>query len=123
MAPEGLDVLAQRGDLERMAGGDDGHRTVLDTGRHRLEAGRLDQADHLLRQRGRGHVDLADRLAEQRIAHRAADDARLLAGAVERGEQVAQRRLLEPWGIDATADLGHLVSPGTNRPSSVWAGT
>src|SRR5262249_35955608 len=62
-------------------------------------------------------------LADERIAHRPADDAGLLAAALERGEKVAQRRLSQPSGIEAAPRLRHFVSPGTNWPSSIWAGT
>ena len=75
------------------------------------------------RQRGGGNVDFAKRLGQQRVAHRAADDPRLLAGAVEHGQQILERRLLQPRGVEARQDLRHLVSPGTNRPSSIRAGT
>ena len=70
-------------------------------------------AHHLGRQRGGGDVDVAERHAEQRVAHRAADDARLLAVAVEHGEQIRQAGRLQPFGIEPTRDLCHLVSPGT----------
>ncbi len=122
MASERLDVFAQGRDLERPPSGDDGDGAVLDAGGHRLEAGGLDPADHFVRMRGGGDVDVAERLAEQRIAHRAADHARLLAGAVERAEKIAKRRRSQPCGIEAAQDLRHLVSPGTNWPSSIWAG-
>ena len=56
-------------------------------------------ADHFRRQRGGGDVDFADRHAEERIAHRAADHARLLAVAVEHGQQPRQRLLPQPSGI------------------------
>jgi hypothetical protein len=123
MAPERLDVFAQGCDFERPPGGDDGHGAVLDAGGHRLEARRLDPADHFGREHGGGDVDVAVRLADERIAHRAADDAGLLAIAVERGEKVAQRRLSQPRGIESAPRLRHFVSPGTNWPSSIWAGT
>src|SRR5262249_44661228 len=125
MAPEGLDVFAQGGDFEWPPGGDDGHGAVLDAGGHGLEACRLDSADHFRRQHGGGDVDVAVRLADERIAHPAADNAGLLAlaVAVERGAKVTQRRLSQPCGIEAAPPLRHLVSPGTNWPSSIWAGT
>ena len=73
----------KRRDFERPAVDHDGDGAVLDAGRHRLEARRGCAPDHLLRDRGGGDVEFADRLAEQRIPHRAADHARLLAVAVE----------------------------------------
>ena len=42
---------------------------------------------------------------------------------IERGENIAQRRLSQPGGIEAAPRLRHFVSPGTNWPSSIWAGT
>jgi hypothetical protein len=120
---ERLHILAQGGDFERPPGGNDRHSAVLDTGRHRLEACRLDPADHLARQRGGGDVSIAVWLAEQRVAHCAADDASLLAFTVKRGEDVAQWRLTQPSGIQPALCLRHFVPPGTKRPSSVWAGT
>ncbi len=124
VAAEGLDILAQRGDLERTAVHDHRDGAVLDPGRHRLEAGCLDAADHLGGQRRRGDVDVAVRLAEQRVAHRAADHARLLAVAIEHREQARERLLTQPWSIEPARRVGHLVCPGTNTPSSpIWAGT
>ena len=124
MAAEGLDVLAQRRHLERMTVDDHRHGAVLDPGRHRLEAGGLDAADHLVGHRRGGDVDVAVRLAQQRVAHRAADDARLLAVAAEHGEELRERLLTQPSSIQPARRFGHLVCPGTNTPSSsTWAGT
>ena len=102
---------------------------MLDAGRHRLEAGGLHAAHDLLRHRGGGDVDLVRRQAEQRVAHRAADHARLLAVAVEHGEQPRQRaggkpRLVE-LAIGAAFVPRHylFVLPGTNLPFSICAGT
>ena len=129
VAAIGLHVLAQRGDLERMLVDDHGDGAVLDAGRHRLEAGGLHAAHHLLRHRGGGDVDLVDRHVDQRIAHRAADHARFLAVAIEHGEQTRQRAAGEPGRV-AQAAIGaaglrrrHLVCPGTNLPFSICAGT
>ena len=81
-------------------------------------------AHHLVGQRGGGDVDVAERLAEQRVAHRAADDARLLAVAVEHREQRARAAPLAASGIDARRGAScHCVSPGTSSPFSMWAGT
>jgi hypothetical protein len=55
---------------------------VRDPRRHRLEARRRDAPDDLVRHSRGGDVMLVHRLAEQRIAHGAADHARLLAVAV-----------------------------------------
>ena len=62
----------------------------------------------------------------QRIAHRAADHARLLAVAVEHAEQARQRARAQPRraGEPARGRAGrHLVCPGTNLPFSICAGT
>ena len=91
VAAIGLDVLPQRGHLERLAVDDDRDRAVLDAGGHRLEAGRLDAAHDFVRHRRGRHVDLMRRHAEQRVAHRAADHARFLAVAIEHAEQARQR--------------------------------
>jgi hypothetical protein len=60
------------------------------------------------------------RLAQDGVAHRPADDTRLLAGRVEHGEEIAQRRLSQPGDVEASRQF---VLPGTNWPSSMWAGT
>ena len=122
VAAEGLDVLAQRRHLERPAL--DHHRdgAVVDAGRHRLEAGGRGAAHHLRRQRRGRDIDVAQRHAEQRVAHRAADDARLLAVAVERREQVRERGLAQP-GRRSLVDAGHFIVPGTSLPFSICAGT
>ena len=123
VAAEGFDVLAQGGDLERLLGGDDGDGAVLDAGRHRLEARRLHPANHLLGDGGGGDVDVAVRLADERVADGAADDAGLLAVAVEHGEQIGERRFPQPRRIEAARRVSHFVSPGTKLPSlSKWAG-
>ena len=126
LAAEGLDVLAQRRHLERTAVDHRRDGAVLDAGRHRLVAGGLDAAHDLLRHRGGRDVDLADLLPEQRVAHRAADHARLLAVAVEQRQQLAKRPVVEPWGVIERAAVRHFVFrrlPGTNLPSCTCAGT
>ena len=103
-----------------MAVGHDRDGAVLDAGRHRLEAGGLDAAHDLVRQRGGGDVDVAERLVQQRVAHRATDDARLLAVAVEHRQQARRRPLAQPGSIEPTRRRRHFglgtVLPGTNLP-------
>ena len=86
LAAEGLDILAQGRDLERLRVDDQRDGAMLDAGRHALDAGEPGAADHLVRQRGGGDIDIADRKLQQRIADRAADDARLLAVAVQQSQ-------------------------------------
>ena len=122
MSPECFHIFAERGDLERPAGGNDGDGAMLDTSRHGLEAGLLNTAHDFLWKRRRGDIDVAVRFAEQRVAHGTADDASLLAARVEHCEQSGKRRLLQPFGLEVPRHVGHLVSPGTNWPSSIRAG-
>ena len=106
---------------------------MLDPGRHRLEAGELGTARHLVRNSGRGEIDLRDRQAHQRVAHGAADDARLFSVAIQRVEHfrdvtVAEQRL--EGGARPCADAvrrhgfaaGASKPPGTRRPFSICAG-
>jgi len=126
VAPEGLDVLAQGRHLEPFMIDHDGDGAVLDAGGHRLEAGRLRAPHHFVRQRRGGEVDFASRLADQNVAHGAADDAGLLAVAIEHVHQLAERAACEPRRVgdaDRLAPSRHFDSPGTNFPSSTWAGT
>ena len=51
------------------------HRAVLDAGRHGLQPRGLQRRGHLVRRQRGGDVDVADRLAEQGVAHAAADDS------------------------------------------------
>ena len=88
-----------------------------------LPAGRLDAAHHLLRQRRRRHVDLVDRQIQQGVAHRAADDARFFAVAIEKREQARDLALLEPGRVAQMRVRRHRVVPGTNLPFSICAGT
>ncbi len=84
-----------------------------------LKPAAVGAAHHLLRQRRGGDVDVAMRQAEQRVAHRAADHARLLAVAVEHGEQGARAAVRRSHG---GVEL-HFVVPGTSLPFSICAGT
>ena len=79
-AAEGLDVAAEGRDLERPAVGDHGDGAVREAGRHRLQPGRRGERDHRLRHGVGGDVDVGDRPAEQRVAHAAADEERLVPG-------------------------------------------
>ena len=120
---ERLHVFAQRGDLEWPAGRDDGDGAVLDAGGHRFETRRLDPANHLGWNGSRGDIDVAVGFAEQGIPHCSAHDAGFLAGPIQHPKQIAERRLRQPCGVEATRRRGHLDSPGTNWPSSTRAGT
>ena len=125
VAAEGFDILAQRRHLERPAVDHDRDGAVLDAGRHRLEARGLGATDDLLRDSGGGHVEFKDRLAEQSVSHRAADHARLFAVAIEHLNEARERAFAEPRGIFQQASrLAHRTTrPGTNLPSSTWAGS
>ena len=126
VAAIGLHVLAQRGHLERMFVDDHGDGAVLNSRGHRLEACRAHALDHFVRHGCRGDVDFLDQQSDQRVTHRAADRARLLAVAVEHGQQARQRAALKPGGIGKRArgrTARHLTRPGTNFPFSICAGT
>src|SRR5262249_7841850 len=124
LAPERLDVLAQGRDLEPGAFDHDRARAVLDPGRHRPKP-RGGRAPHyFLRQRGGRDIDLARRQTEQRVAYRAADDARLLAVAIEHRQELRQRILRQPCPLAELYRVGHRrMAPGTNFPFSMCAGT
>ena len=81
---------------------------------------------HHLGRRGRGEIEIAGRLAQQQVAHRAADQPRLLAVAVEQRQRAAsggrlQRRRDRRAGRRAAQ--AHSNRPGTMTPFSRWAGT
>ena len=65
-------------------------------GRHRLVAGRLAAPDRLVGQGRGGDVDIGDRLAEKRVAHRAPGYARLLATFRKYAEHALQMRVRQP---------------------------
>jgi len=96
MAAKRLDILAQGRDLERMTALHQRQGAVVDAGRHAFDASRLGAALNLRRQRRRRHIDVARRQTHQGIAHRAADNSRFLARAVEHAENVAQGGALQP---------------------------
>ena len=129
VAAIGLDVLAQRGDLKRMLVDDDGNRAVLYSRRHRLEAGGRHTLYDFIRHRSGCNVDFRDRHVEQRVSHCPADDARLLAVAIEHRQQARQAASGKP-GRAAQRSIGpssrrwhYFVVPGTNLPFSRCAGT
>ena len=123
LAAKGFDVLAQRRDLDRAVIDDGGNCAVLDAGRNCLAAGRFDAADDLLRHRRGRHVDLGDRKPNQRIAHRAADDARFFAVAIKQREQARDVATFKPRDIAQKRRSRHRFDCGTNLPSSICAGT
>ena len=67
---EGLDILAQGGDLERLPVGNDSNGAVLNASRHRLESCRLDAADDFFRQRRGSDIEIPGWIAEKRVANR-----------------------------------------------------
>ena len=91
LAAEGLGILAQGRDLERLRIDHQRHGAVVDAGRHAFDAGGLGAADHLIGQRRGRDVDIADRNVQQRIADGAADHAGFLAIAVEQSEHARRR--------------------------------
>jgi hypothetical protein len=122
MAAECLDVLAQGRDLERPPLDHDRDRAVVDAGRDRLEGGGGGAPHHLGRQGRGGDIEVARRHAQQRVAHRPADHARLLAVAIEHADEPRERALAEPVAVEASR-ARHCECPGTSLPSSTCAGT
>ena len=119
----GLDILAQRGDLERRAVDYDRDGAVIDPGRHDLEAGPACAPYYLGRLGGRCDVDFNDRHVEQRIAHRAADHAGFFAVTIQNAEQLLRGSFTQPCRVD-TARRHQRIWPGTKLPrSSTCAGT
>ena len=123
LAAEGLDVLAQGRDLERMRVDHQRDGAVVDAGRHALDAGRPGAADDLVRQRRGRDVDVAGRDIEQRVADGAADHAGFLAIAIEQREHARGRTRPEPGRIRQHARLAHFSTPGISLPFSICAGT
>src|SRR5262245_42685699 len=124
VAAVGLDILAQRGHFERLLVDDNRDRAVLDAGRHRLESGGGDALHDFFRNGGGGDIHFRDRYAEQRIAHRPADDARLLAVAVQHGKQPRQRARGKPGIADVesgAAVVRHPEVAAKSRPRTMTA--
>ena len=86
VAPVGVDVLAQGRDLEGVAVEDHGHGAVLDAGGQAFKPAARGARGDICGQSGGGEVDIAVRQAHERVAHGAADHARLLAVAVQDAE-------------------------------------
>lgn len=77
VAAVGGDVMTQSGDLHRAARQNRGYRAMREAGGHGFDVGRMASGDHLLWAEHRGHVDVGDGQAQQRITHRAAHVARI----------------------------------------------
>ena len=122
MAPVGLDILAERRDLVRRAVDHEGDGAVLDSRRHRLEAGRPGARDDGLGPKRGGEIDVAGGAPEQRVAHAAADEAGFLAGCVQSPETGLHARAgQQPGraiGVEAGRERAHRKWPGTKRPFS-----
>ena len=116
--PVRLDVLAQRRHFKRRALGDERHSAMRDAGGDGAQTLRRRARHDLGGRRGRGDVDIARRRAEQHVAHRAADDARLLAAAVQ---QLQHAPRAGPRQQRARVRRVHSILPGTSRPFSIWA--
>ena len=96
LAAVSFDVLAQRRDFKRLAVDDDGDGAMLDARRNRFPAGGGDAAHDFVGHGRRRHIDLVDREAQERIAHRAADDPRLFAVAVKKREEARDLAFFQP---------------------------
>ena len=86
VAAIGFDIAAKRRHLEGHAARDQRHGAMRDAGGHGLDASLRREPDHILRLRGCREIHLRHRPAEQRIPHRAANNARLEALAVQARE-------------------------------------
>ena len=124
MAPVGFHILAQGRDFERLAVDDHGDRAVIDAGRNGLEPGLLRPLRDRIGQHGGGAVDLGDGPPEQRIAHGAAHDARLLAPAVKTSRRRRRAGRVEKACQSLSVEgFHHSKCPGTTRPFSTCVGT
>ena len=79
----GLDVAAQGRDLKARAGRDGGHRAMRNSCRHDAQSGRFQPPHRLVRRQRHADVDVADRAAEQGVAHAAADKADIDAAVAQ----------------------------------------
>ena len=72
---------------------------MIDAGGRGTEAGAACAAHGLTRLRGGGNVDVGHGLAKQRVADRAADDARFLAIGGKSGKQRLELFVGQPFRI------------------------
>ena len=70
-----------------------------EAGRRDAEAGGARALHHVFRQRRGGEIEIADRRAEREVAHRAADQPRLFALAVQRRERAGEPARLEQAAV------------------------
>ena len=130
MAPVGLDVAAQGGDLEHRALDDRGHGAVGEPGRDHPDAAPLEQRRHPVGGRLGGDVDVLDRAAGEAVAHAAADEARRAVRRREARDEGSRRLRGHPRpGFDASrrfqrsaVQLPSEWRPGTTSPSISRAG-
>ena len=121
VAAVGLDVLAKRRDLDRPPGHDQSPCRARARSARR-EARRAGAAHHLLGGRRRREVEIARRI-QREVAHRPADEARLLAAAIERlmrrraGRATGSCRRRRP---SRTRQRAHSKRPCMSTPFS-WA--
>ena len=97
-AAVGRDIAAQRRHLDRPGRQHGGDGAVGEPGRHRLEPRRADARDHRVRRQAGREIDVGHRQPEQRIAHRAADEAGHARCRVEFGEQPGEPLAGPPAG-------------------------
>ena len=102
----GRDVAAERGDLDRPAVADGGDGAMIDPRRHRLDPCRLEAGHDVIGQEAGGEVEVADRQAEQLVAHRSADIARHPGIGVERFQHARHAAPLAPFrGVELHRQL------------------
>ena len=111
VAAIGLDIGAEGRDLVGQAARHHGHGAMRDPRRHRLEPRRLRARHHRFGGRIRGDVDIADRLAEQRVAHAAADEQRPVPRPGQRRADRARLGPVDPRAVEPHARPARSASP------------